>query len=275
MRELKLTVKSRFFSTREIIIYILIFVGVSFMLFPKGKLESYALTEEKTNITLYVIYIKNLSRIKDDDTIRLHLVASLTQAGEFKEAELEAYRLLNTKYRDKAYVLFYNIEKAKFFSKKDGNIEKMQAYLLEAINSTKDRELLILVHREAISMNLPFVAMKSSEKLYKVTGEIEWLKRTYRYANALTDMEKSLSYAFELYKKDLSKKDRKALFMEIVQMYIWKGEYDSMKEFIRLHYMEFVNDEEVLKFVLRSALATGDSAFVREIAEGIKSEVLK
>lgn len=343
MRELRLTVKSRFFSTKEIIIYLLIFIGISFILFPKGKLESYVLTQEKTNITLYVIYIRNLSRISDDDTLRLHLVGSLTQAGEFREAELEAHRLLNTKYRDKVYVLLYNIEKAKFFSGKGGDMEKMQTYLLEAINSTSDKDLLLFVNKESISMNLPFVVMKSSEKLYKVTGEIEWLKQAYRYANAIMDAENSLLYASELYKKDgsnrkkyvtdavyilknnkkgtdilriLSNKidkifyeeitislltteqtdiatniqiqdykklflqsrnyrDRKALFMKIVQMYLWKGEYNSVKEFIRLHYMEFSKDEEVLKFVLKSALATGDSAFAREIAEGIKREVLR
>ncbi len=343
MRELKLTVKSKFFSIKEIIIYTLIFTGFSVILFPKGKLEEYALSQEKSNITLYVIYIRNLLKIKDDDIIRLHLVGSLTQAGEFQEAELEAQKLLNTRYRDKAYVALYRIEKAKFFAKKDGDVQKMQTYLLEAIKSTNEKELLIEINREAISMNLPFVVMVSAEKLYQITGNIEWLKQAYRYAIALMDVEKALLYASELYRKDVSNrrkyvndavyivknnkegrsiiqklsgkldksfyaeltrgllttpqpglalnigikeyeklflqarsyKDRKVLFTKIVQMYLWKEDYDGLKKFIRMYYMEFAKDEEVSKLVLKSALATGDPTFAREIAEGIKKEVLK
>ncbi len=343
MQELKLTVKSKFFSIKEIIIYILIFTGVSVMLFPKGKLEEYSLTQEKSNIALYVIYIRNLLKIKDDDIIRLHLVGSLTQAGEFQEAELEAQKLLNTRYRDKAYMALYRIEKAKFFAKKGGDVQKMQTYLLEAIKSTNEKELLIEINREAISMNLPFVVMVSAEKLYQITGNVEWLKQAYRYAIALMDVEKALLYASELYRKDVSNrrnyvndavyivknnkeardtlqkvsgkldksfyaeltkgllttpqpvlalnigikeyeklflqarsyKDRKVLFTKIVQMYLWKEDYDGLKKFIRMHYMEFAKDEEVLKLVLKSALATGDPFFAREIAEGIKKEVLK
>lgn len=346
MRELKLTVKSKFFSIKEIIIYTLIFTGFSVILFPKGKLEEYALSQEKSNITLYVIYIRNLLKIKDDDIIRLHLVGSLTQAGEFQEAELEAQKLLNTRYRDKAYVALYRIEKAKFFAKKDGDVQKMQTYLLGAIKSANEKELLIEINREAISMNLPFVVMVSAEKLYQITGNIEWLKQAYRYAIALMDVEKALLYASELYRKDVSNgkkyvndavyivknnkegrsiiqklsgkldkgfyaeltrgllttpqpglalnieiielkeyeklflqarsyKDRRVLFTKIVQMYLWKEDYDGLKKFIRMYYMEFAKDEEVSKLVLKSALATGDPTFAREIAEGIKKEVLK
>ncbi len=79
----------------------------------------------------------------------------------------------------------------------------------------------------------------------------------------------------KLFLQARSYKDRKVLFTKIVQMYLWKEDYDGLKKFIRMHYMEFAKDEEVLKLVLKSALATGDPFFAREIAEGIKKEVLK
>lgn len=343
MQELKPYVKSRFFSLKELLLYIFIFTCVCFLLFPKGKLEEYALTEEKTNVELYAIYIKNLLRIQNDPLLRLHLVGSLTQARSFQEAEEEAKKLIDTNYKDRANMALYKIEKTKFFSGEGGDRGKMQAYIIEAIEATRDTNLLREINKEALSMDMPLVVMLSSEKLYRTTGNLEWLIQAYRYAVALKDTDKAIIYASELYVKDktrresyikdvvyiiksnkksmqllesLSKKldtdfykrvtqfmlqteqqawtnsihieeyrklfshaktyhERKVLFTKIVRLYLWKGDYQGLKNFISSYYKEFAKDEEVAKLVLKASLATGDAIFAKDVAEGIKEELLR
>jgi hypothetical protein len=47
------------------------------------------------------------------------------------------------------------------------------------------------------------------------------------------------------------------------------------KNIISKYYNEFLNDGEMMKFVLKSSLATGDSKFAYKIALDIKQRVIE
>lgn len=202
MLEWKPTVKSKFFTNREILIYLFLFVGVCVLLFPKERLKTYVLVPERVNLELSIIYAKNILKTQEDPLFRLHLVDSLIQAGRLEEAEREAKKLIGTQYTQRAYLALFKIEKIRYFSGKMSNKNLLQEYLLSALESTKEKELLIEIRKEALSMDLPEVVMISTERLYMLDRNVNWLKEAYNYAIALGKTEKALIYAFELYKSD-------------------------------------------------------------------------
>lgn len=343
MQAWKPVAKSRFFSVRELVIYFFIFLGVCLLVYPKARIERYISLPESRNLDLSIIYARNLLRASDLPVFRVYLVESLIQAGMIKGAEEETTRLLGTTYEDRGYFALYKMEKSRYFAGRSSGTDLMQDYLIKALRASEDKELILEIYREAVLMNLPYVAMLSSEKLYRLEENISWLKEAYKYALGLGNTEMALKYAIELYKKDVNQREkykedmaylllkseegklllekykammgellyaevlariepsmltpvqvgevmeeymklfmttqdyeeRKQLFMKIVQMYLWKENYAGAKAFIAKHYGPFIRDKEVALFILKSALAIGDTFFTQRMALEVKKVFIR
>lgn len=343
MQSLKPAVRTKFFTLRELVIYTFIFLGVCLLLYPKNRIERYILFPEQKNLELSLIYARNILKVWDVPAVRLHLVENLIQAGMVKDAEEEVRKLVGTSYEDRAYFALYKIEKFRYFAKESSRTDLMQEYLTKALNVSKDKRLILDIYKEAVLMNMPYTAMASAKELYRIEGDISWLREAYRYAIGLGDVERALSYAIELYRKDVEQREkyindmsymlakseegklllekyrnvmgeslyievlirmrpdvftsaqveklmedymklfmnarsyeeRKKLFKSIVHMYLWKKDYAGVKSFIAKYYREFIRDKEMSLFILRSALATGDNLFAREVAQRIKEEFVR
>lgn len=343
MQSWKPSVRSKFFTVRELILYSIVFIGVCIIIYPGRKIERYILTPERRNIELSIIYTRNILRIWDNPVLRVHLVDNLIQAGMLEDAEEEARKLMGTPYEDRAYFALYKIEKFRYFAKGSSRIDLMQEYLTKALRASKDKKFILEIYKEAVLMNIPYVAMVSAEELYKLEEDIFWLREAYRYAVGLGHIERALNYAIELYKKDIKQREkykqdlaymllnskegklllekykdimgeslyaeilirmeprmvtsaqmenllekymelfmttkdyneRRKLFINIVQMYLWKGDYEGAKAFIDKYYGEFINDKEMALFILKSALATGDTFFAQKIAQNIKEKFVR
>ncbi|MCS7196813.1 MAG: hypothetical protein NZ827_06060 [Aquificaceae bacterium] len=222
MQGWKSTVRSRFFTTKELVIYSFIFLGACLLLYPKDKLDRYILIPERKNLELSIIYTRNLLRIWDAPAFRVHLLENLIQVGMMRDAEEEAKKLIGTPYEDRAYFALYRIEKSRYFARESSSTDLMQEYLVSTMEASKDKGLILEVHKEAILMNLPSVAMTSAERLYRLEGDISWLRKAYSYAVGLGDVQRALPYAIELYKKDI--KEREKYLREMSYMLARSGE---------------------------------------------------
>ncbi|MGB9766764.1 MAG: tetratricopeptide repeat protein [Sulfurihydrogenibium sp.] len=85
---------------------------------------------------------------------------------------------------------------------------------------------------------------------------------------------KDYNQAFSLYNQAfLSEKNyqkRKELFKKSAELLLWSKDYERLKVFLSTYYKDFLDDKEMAKFILKTALATGDQKFAYKIALDIK-----
>jgi len=115
------------------------------------------------------------------------------------------------------------------------------------------------------------------EQLYKTDAQNKdlWLKQ-------LTDLylyQKQYEKALNIYLTQLNMEKnplkRKEYFKKAVEIALWSKNFELAKNIISKYYNEFLNDGEMMKFVLKSSLTTGDSKFAYKIALDIKQRVIE
>ncbi|MEZ0323584.1 MAG: hypothetical protein ABWJ98_04665 [Hydrogenothermaceae bacterium] len=100
--------------------------------------------------------------------------------------------------------------------------------------------------------------------LLESLAEVYKIKKEYNRAYTLY---------IQLFNSSKNFEERKKLFIEIVNLFLAKRDYSNVKQFISKYYREFIKDKEIAKFILKSALATGDPTFAYKIALDIKEEL--
>ncbi|WP_299238424.1 tetratricopeptide repeat protein [Sulfurihydrogenibium sp.] len=119
-------------------------------------------------------------------------------------------------------------------------------------------------------------AISLLEQLYETDTKNKdlWLKQ-------LTDLylyQKQYEKALNIYLAQLNMKKnalkRREYFKKAVEIALWSKNFELAKNIIFKHYKEFLNDIEMMKFVLKSSLATGDPKFAYKIALDIKQRVI-
>lgn len=267
MREWKPVVRGKFFSIKELLASIFLFLCISIILFPKDKLEEYLFTEEKTNLELYITYMKNISRIKNDPVLRLFLANTLIQAGRLTEAQEIGFNLINSSHKDEAYLVLFRVEKFKHFSEKENNHRLMEDYLIKAIEATNRKDIVVEIYKEAISMNLTTAVMLSSDKLYRMEGDPKWLEEAYNYAIARGDFRSGIIYASELCNRNPEKKT--SYINDIVYMIKNHKDNEELLEILRVNI-----DEKTYKNVL-SQLTTFEEISVSAVSEKSLKEYIE
>ena len=120
-------------------------------------------------------------------------------------------------------------------------------------------------------------AISLLEQLYKTDTKNKdlWLKQ-------LTDLylyQKQYEKALNIYLTQLNMEKnplkRKEYFKKAVEIALWSKNFELAKNIISKHYKEFLNDREMMKFVLKSSLATGDPKFAHKIALDIKQRIIE
>ena len=120
-------------------------------------------------------------------------------------------------------------------------------------------------------------AISLLEQLYKTDTKNKdlWLKQ-------LTDLylyQKQYEKALNIYLTQLNMGKnplkRKEYFKKAVEIALWSKNFELAKNIISKYYNEFLNDREMMKFVLKSSLATGDPKFAYKIALDIKQRVIE
>jgi tetratricopeptide (TPR) repeat protein len=120
-------------------------------------------------------------------------------------------------------------------------------------------------------------AISLLEQLYETDTKIRdlWLKQ-------LTDLylyQKQYEKALNIYVAQLNLEKnplkRKEYFKKAVGIALLSKNFELAKNIIYKYYNEFLNDREMMKFVLKSSLATGDPKFAYKIALDIKQRVIE
>lgn len=182
----KPVVKSKFIDNREIGIFTIFVISMLFLLYPKGKIEKLVLEHQDSNIDLANIYLDNLVKINEDPYLKLLLAKRYLAIKDNKKADLLLKQLENTNLKDQVLFVRYENLKYLYFSSKNqqekivimGNIRYI---LKQIIQQSNDYKILTKVYTEAVSMNLPDLALEAALKINTLTKnkDKEWLKTAY------------------------------------------------------------------------------------------------
>ena len=120
-------------------------------------------------------------------------------------------------------------------------------------------------------------AISLLEQLYKTDAQNKdlWLKQLIDLYLYQKQYEKALNIYLTQLNMEKNPLKRKEYFKEAVEIALWIKNFELAKNIIYKYYKEFLNDREMMKFVLRSSLATGDPKFAYKIALDIKQRVIE
>lgn len=104
-----------------------------------------------------------------------------------------------------------------------------------------------------------------------------YLHRAFNIAIGMKDYSLAVSYANQILK--LNPRDKKAFaknyqeratcFKTAVNVAMWHKDYKTVKSLIRKYGYMFLNDRKMATFMLKTAMATGDSKFSEEVADEV------
>lgn len=115
------------------------------------------------------------------------------------------------------------------------------------------------------------------EQLYKTDAQNKdlWLKQLTDLYLYQKQYEKALSIYLTQLNMEKNPLKRKEYFKTAVEITLWSKNFELVKNIISKYYNEFLNDGEMMKFALKSSLATGDPKFAYKIALDIKQRVIE
>ncbi|MEJ5173210.1 MAG: hypothetical protein WHT47_05800 [Hydrogenothermaceae bacterium] len=210
---------------------------------------------------------KKISKLKSDKDLKwLETVYKLSLQIEDYKAAVEYLSILKELDRERyGYWLMEHYKVS--IAIKDHKTAMKDAIEILNLNPTDTvkKDIVFLLSKEENPENVvnQLIDRYPSQKLFLLTS----LAETYK-------VKKEFSKAYHLYLQLFnSSKDfeiRKKLFIEAINILLASKDYESMKQFISENYAEFLKDKETAKFVLKSALATGDPKFAYNIALDIK-----
>ncbi len=120
-------------------------------------------------------------------------------------------------------------------------------------------------------------AISLLEQLYKTDAKNKdlWLKQLTDLYLYQKQYEKALNIYLTRLNIEKNPLKRKEYLKKAVEIALWSKNFELAKNIISKYYNEFLNDREMMKFVLKSSLATGDSKFAYKIALDIKQRVIE
>lgn len=246
MQRSKQYVIIKIFPIREILAFFFLFILILVFFFPKGKLEEILFNSEEVNIDLSIKYLEALSRFEEDPKFLRALAIKYIRKGEYDKA-LSALNKLEQEFPDEKIEILrtkYEILKGIFFLRKGKEnvklkreIETVLSEILKEVNNLEDFKW---IFKEGISMNIPSVVFSSASKIMAISRGDE---------------------------------ERKNYIKKVIEYAIWIQNYELAKQLISAYATDYTNDEEFTKFILKSALSTGDPEFAAEIARRILSKI--
>ena len=179
----------------------MIFVSVLVMLFPAGRLERIILKEDNLNTYLHIKYLESLSRLNPSPDILETLARAYASTGQRAKALEVAERLrLLPDAQVRSYRISYEILKHEYFSqrsptKKREILRRLKRLLMSIAILEQDTETLRRIYKESADMGFHRIALITSQKLAKKTGDYTWLEKAVLHAIILRDYSTALRIA--------------------------------------------------------------------------------
>ncbi|HQA04537.1 MAG TPA: hypothetical protein PKZ17_07390 [Thermodesulfovibrio thiophilus] len=234
------------FPLKEIFAFTGIFLGVLIFLFPAGDIEKRVLQEEDANLDLSIMYLENITRIHKSPAIFEALVERYAKKGDYVRASESINELRRLFPSEKSSYLRgeYAILKSMYFSTYDKQkradlIAKMENILNDAVLTTNDEKFVYWAFKESIYIDSFNTTLVSVKKLFSLTKQQKWLQFAVDYAIAHSKYKVAQSLIEE--------------------------------------YVTYCSDTDCAKFIIKSALATGDPGFAADISMKIakKGELIQ
>ena len=299
---LKSIAQTEIFTNWELLTFLALFIVLGYVFFPKGKIEKFLSSPEDTNYELSRIYLEKLLKISPTPQLLSILIEREIGLGNYRDAlkTLDKYRevFIKTGKEEEYLKLRYKILKKLYFFKRDKSERKKIKLEMERIlekiaekGALKDKEF---VYREAVSMDMPKLALKTSEEIALQTGEKIWYRRALKLALALKKWNEALKIVNQIAEEDpkflkegliisQTAKDKES-FRKFAQKLIESGKftlkdlksivffelsqrnYSSAEEFC-MRALKKRTDRNTVSFCLKVALWTKDYREVRRIIE--------
>lgn len=106
-------------------------------------------------------------------------------------------------------------------------------------------------------------------------NQLYWLEKFKKHSLMTGNKDELIKTYLEVFKKTNDYQIKKYLFIEIVKFYQSQESYKELKEFLSLYFREFLKDDEMAYFILKTALSLGDASFSHEVALSIKESLIK
>lgn len=205
----KPVVKSKFFDLTELFVFCFFIIAISYLLFPKGKLERFIIDYKGPNIELANMYLENLIRINPDPNLKLLLAQRYIQLGNIEKSEKILREIEDTPLKHKAKYLRYTLLKRLYFSaestnRKESLYREMEKLLSESMEESESLELLESIYKEAVSMAFHEIALNTSLKISSIlkNRDVNWLKIVFKHSLELRRHEIAVRYGTLLYELD-------------------------------------------------------------------------
>ena len=234
------------FPVKELLAFVLLFLGVMVVLFPGWTLRDLLFHEEGVNLRLHVKYLEALAEIRPSPEILEALALSYAQLGR-REKVSEIVKALEhypgARYR--AIRIEYEFLKRDYFSagseeeKKDIK-KRLEALLRDMVRLSSDEETLKWIFRESVSMNAGYVSFLSAKELALTTGDRKWVREAMTRAFYL-GRYKDVVLLGEKYKAD----DSSSLIMMFRSYYQLR---DYKKAYIYLKLYLDKNPQDLHRF---------------------------
>jgi tetratricopeptide (TPR) repeat protein len=284
----------------ELLGIVVLFLGILYILFPKGTLEKYVLSETK-NYELAVKYLETLTKAYPDlKEFQIVLLRFYIKSGNLEKAAQKLEQLeINYKNDFEFNLTAYNLYKNFYFKTKNKiYLEKAKLYLTKILKISPNLKTYEFAYKESTQMSFQDIRFKILKKLINLKPSKEYLLELYNlsiyykdyktaeYAlNKLYQMDKNykwLEKKAELYlyvKKDINKAvdiylqlfkitKKSKYFLKSFYLLIWNKKYNEALKLAKAYenYFLYTKDKTVLKRILKFYLERGKLNYARDLS---------
>lgn len=106
-------------------------------------------------------------------------------------------------------------------------------------------------------------------------NQIYWLIQFEKLCLIVGDQKELIDTYFTVFKNSTNYDLKKHLFVKIIRYYQAKEDFKGLKNFLNSYYKDFIKDEDMAYFILKTTLSLNNSTFSQEVALNIKKVFLE
>ena len=256
----------RFASPVMIIAFIVVMLGVLYLVFPKEAILEQTLSAKRAD-ELSLSYLNNLlAEDPQNQQVRLKLTEQELQRGEWRKAQQTLKPLLQEKINNnlkwQSEWLKYEIQRSQAIVAEKGlthaeALEQLRGNVNQLANAPLKNEALNALAQDALTLNMPKVAVSVYKRMLNSGEEFDayWYAHAGKIALSTKDYNLSSRLYFEAFRR-VEKIDAKREYYLSGLRSLQSG--DKLDEAIKVsetNIGDLKNDRETLVFLTRLALA--------------------
>ena len=233
MKKSKYFVLREFLTYKEITMFLILFLFLMVVFFPKGKIEELLLSSQETNKDLAKKYLGALIKVKSPENLKAVFLKKFAQIGSEEEVKklIQKVKRENPKLSLEVEYIFL---KQKYFSNKENKeflIKQLRDTLSKLILLENNPEKLKEWFKESVSMNFPELAYLSAKKLAALTDSMSWYEEAFIYAIYTGKKEEAKKFVGKF--KPLKRESYMLLYYYLVENHKYGDALRILEEFVK------------------------------------------